>query len=101
LATEGYKVSVAYNGTDAATLVENQRPDLIITDLMMPGMNGLELIAYVRALPGASSLPIIIITADASGETHDEGLKAGANLLLTKPFDDDNLINSIETLLAL
>ncbi|MEJ7646433.1 MAG: response regulator [Chryseolinea sp.] len=99
LKMEGYSISVAYNGIEATLLFKRDRPALIITDLEMPEMNGYDFIRFVRSGNIEPLTPIIIITADTNDETASKGIAAGADLFLTKPFDDENLILSIINLL--
>jgi len=100
LKMEGYSISIAYNGIEATMLFKRDKPDLIITDLEMPEMNGFDFIRFVRLGDTEPLTPIIIITADTNGETARKGIAAGADLFLTKPFDDENLIQNIINLLA-
>jgi putative two-component system response regulator len=71
----------------AVSIVASQRPDLIITDLHMPGMSGYEVIERLRALPAKSYLPILVFTADSGGEARQRALRLGATDFLTKPGD--------------
>jgi DNA-binding response OmpR family regulator len=99
LSMEGFEVSVAYSGAQGLIAFDQQCPDLILTDLIMPGMGGFEFIRHIRAGSNMNKIPIIILTADTNIENEREGRSAGADLLLHKPFDEDDLINSITQLL--
>lgn len=99
LQVEGFDVIVAHNGAEALDLVGEFRPDLAVIDLMMPGVDGLELTRRLRGNPATSSLPIIMLTA--KGLTVDKvvGLTAGADDYLVKPFDTTELIARIRSTL--
>ncbi len=98
LKMEGYDVSVAYNGMQAITLLQANTPDLIITDIGMPEMDGYEFIRLVRSGIVAPSVPIIIITADNTCEAEQKGFEVGASLFLAKPFNNDYLIDYLQKL---
>lgn len=99
LEVEGFDVVVAHDGETAFRLARQYRPDLAVVDLMMPGVDGLELTRRLRADPTTSSLPIIMLTA--KGLTVDKvvGLTAGADDYLVKPFDTTELIARIQATL--
>lgn len=95
---EGFEVRISSNGLSALSVLEEFIPDLIITDLVMPGMDGLTFIRHYRSQNVANATPIIVLTADTNEENVHEALDAGANLLFHKPFDHDNLIEHIKRL---
>ncbi len=99
LRLQGFDVAVAHGGDDALLLVGQVHPDLAIIDLMMPGMDGLDLTRALRASPLTSSIPIIMLTA--RGETVDTvlGLAAGADDYLVKPFDTLELVARVQSTL--
>ena len=80
---------------------QSERPALILTDIVMPEMNGLEITRQLRQSPGLSNVPIIAVSASASGSDEKESLAAGANAFLPKPVDFDRLLAKIATLLKL
>lgn len=94
-----YVLSYANNGDDGLKKALESVPDLIITDLMMPGIDGLELCRKIRGNEVVSHIPVIIITAKASEEERIKGLQAGADAYLTKPFNSDELHTRVEKLL--
>lgn len=100
LQMEGYEVRIAANGMHALNTMALRVPDMVITDLLMPEMDGLSLIRKIRSSERYSSIPVIVLTADASEESARMGKEAGADLLLTKPFDDTYLIEWIQRYLA-
>jgi CheY-like chemotaxis protein len=96
LEPNGVEVVIARNGREAVERVERQEPiDLILMDIMMPEMDGLEATRRIRALPGAARLPIIALTAKAMPDDHQRCLDAGADDYLTKPIDVDKLLSLI------
>jgi DNA-binding NtrC family response regulator len=85
----GYSSERASNGAQALKLVEKARPDLVLLDYQMPGMNGVEVLRAIRQTD--KDLPVVIITAHGSIERAVEAIKAGADDFITKPFDPDHL----------
>ena len=94
LEMEDFKVKIAKNGIVALNMMATEIPDMIITDLLMPEMDGLSFIRNVKSDARYRAIPIIVLTADASEESSPAGKEAGADLLLTKPYDDDYLMDS-------
>ena len=94
-----YSVAYATNGEDGLQKAIDLVPDLIITDLMMPGMDGLELCRRVRADNVVNHIPIVIVTAKVSEQERIEGIEAGADAYLAKPFNVDELRSMVERLL--
>jgi two-component system, chemotaxis family, chemotaxis protein CheY len=88
---EGYEVIEATSGFDALRLLPRDRIDLIITDINMPDINGLELISYVKNNPNYVSIPLFIISTESSEKDLERGLALGADEYLTKPFQPENL----------
>ena len=88
LQADGYAVVSATNGADALEYVENDRPDLVVLDVMMPGMDGFEVLRRIRT---TSQLPVILLTARTSDTDKLTGLHGGADDYLTKPFNPDEL----------
>src|SRR5215471_14768200 len=86
----GYQVTLAADGEEAQTLIDEQPPKLVITDLRMPCSGGLDLLRYVR--DGGRETTVIIVTAFGTIETAVEAMKAGAYDYVTKPIDYDALV---------
>jgi diguanylate cyclase (GGDEF)-like protein len=99
LKLHGFEVLLARDGAEALEIVERQRPDLAVVDLMMPHVDGLELTRRLRADPMTAALPVIMLTA--KGLTVDKvvGLTAGADDYLVKPFDTSELIARVRSTL--
>ena len=99
LQTKGYRVIAARSGTQALELVWEMQPDIILMDIQLPGMDGLEAIRHIRADAALSSIPIIAITALAMPGDQERCLAAGANLYLSKPVNLKKLNAFIEELI--
>ena len=93
LKASGYEVLTANNGLEALTMVQAEEPDLLVLDVIMPGMDGFETLKQVRAL---SAMPVIILSAKESNVDKIKGLKLGADDYLAKPFNPDELVARIE-----
>jgi diguanylate cyclase (GGDEF)-like protein len=99
LRLHGFEVLKAGSGPEALALLENHRPDLALVDLMMPGMDGLELTRRLRADPMVTALPIIMLTAKALTSDKVAGLAAGADDYIVKPFDTSELLARVRATL--
>jgi len=97
----GYQVSTARNGDEGFRVAEERRPQLIVTDLMMPKVSGLDMIRMIRASEELKGTPIILLTAKADETTRIEGTERGADTYLSKPFNDLELLAQVRNLLAL
>jgi len=99
LMVEGFRVQLASNGEIAMKMVYDHQPDLAVVDLMMPGVDGLQLTRWLRSNPTTSAMPIIMLTA--KGLTVDKviGLTAGADDFMVKPFDTMELVARIKSTL--
>ncbi|MEM8503364.1 MAG: response regulator [Cyanobacteria bacterium P01_D01_bin.1] len=98
---QGYQVRTAEQGAAGLEMATTHEPDLIITDLMMPGVNGLEMIERIRKDVALQGTPIILLTAKVDSETRLEGMEQGADAYLSKPFNDRELLAEVRNLLAL
>ncbi len=97
----GYEIWTARQGAEGYEVAKAQSPDLIVTDLMMPVVSGLELIERVRRDPALQGTPIVLLTAKADENTRIEGAETGADAYLSKPFNDRELLAEVRNLLAL
>lgn len=95
LTRAGYQCECVYDGTDAAGLLEEKRYDLILLDIMLPGVVGYELMEYIKNL----GIPVIFITAKARLEDKIKGFKLGADDYITKPFELAELTARVEAVL--
>lgn len=96
----GYNVAVAYNGNDAMAAVDTFQPDLIILDLMLPGMDGFEICQQIRENPAWSHIRIIIVTAMGREANMAKGIAMGADAYVIKPFSNAHMVQQVKTLLA-
>jgi chemosensory pili system protein ChpA (sensor histidine kinase/response regulator) len=97
----GYQVVVARDGLEAIDMLDKERPDIILTDLEMPRMNGLELVSYIRNSERWSPMPIVMITSRTLAKHRKQAEAAGVNRYITKPFTEDDVLASIDDHLAL
>ncbi len=87
LSIEGYEVVAAADGQKALAMIELHRPDLVIMDIMMPGLDGIEACTRIRSLPGSANIPVLLFSALSSQDDAERARMAGANHLITKPFN--------------
>ena len=101
LKKEQFQVTLADTGDKALAITREQLPDLIILDLMLPGINGLEICKLLKQDPKASDIPILMLTARAAEEDRIRGLELGAHDYVTKPFSPRELVLRVRNLLLL
>jgi two-component system, OmpR family, phosphate regulon response regulator PhoB len=99
LEAEGHRVRVAGDGEDALTQINDEKPDLVVLDWMLPGMSGIELCRMVRTKPETNTLPIIMLTARSEEAERVRGLATGADDYMVKPFSVPELLARIKTIL--
>jgi CheY-like chemotaxis protein len=92
LTFSGFLIDEASNGADAVTLARNRRPDLVLMDLCMPVMDGVEAIRALRADSSMAGVPIIVITAQGTDESAQRAAEAGADAYVDKPVMPDELL---------
>lgn len=93
------EVIEAEGGYQALKLLPGNNFDMIITDINMPDLNGLELLAFIRKTPAYAETPVIIVTSEESRVEREKGMALGANSIISKPFDEDDLLAEIRGLL--
>src|SRR3972149_6100057 len=96
---EGYQVSVAANGVQGLKIARNQRPDLVLLDLMLPGIDGFEVCSRLRKEPATATVPVLIVSAKSQQTDRAAGTKVGANGYLTKPYQRKELIAQVRMFL--
>ena len=101
LTDRGYAVEVAYDGAEALAQVAASPPDLILLDVLMPGVDGIEVCRRLKDDDGTRLIPVIIMTALTDQESRVRGVEAGADDFLSKPVDDRELFARIRNALRL
>jgi two-component system, OmpR family, alkaline phosphatase synthesis response regulator PhoP len=99
LTRHGYQVETANNGVQALEKIRASRPDLVVSDVMMPEMDGFELLSSIRRDPALESLPVIMLTAKAGDKDVMSGYSRGADMYLTKPFNPAELLAFVKRIL--
>jgi len=96
---QALKVDLATSGFEALRLLPRQTYDLVITDINMPDIHGLELISFIRRDPRHAGVPLVIVSTESGEEDRRRGLALGANAYLVKPFAAQELLRVVEDLL--
>lgn len=99
LQSAGYAVVDAVDGKDGLDKAGQDKFDLVITDLNMPNLDGIQLITELRKLPAYSYVPILMLTTESQAQKKDAGRKAGATGWIVKPFDSNQLIAALQKLI--
>ncbi len=97
---KGFDVLSASSGQELLNLLQNKKPDLIILDIMMPEMDGLEVLSRLKGVAETATIPVILLTAKVQYEDVLGGYKLGADYYITKPFTSTQLVNGINLLLG-
>jgi two-component system phosphate regulon response regulator PhoB len=99
LAKEGFRISTASNGADALRIAQQDRPSLVVLDLMLPGMSGLEVLDQLRADESGQDIAVLLLTARREEPDRIKGLSSGADDYLTKPFSPQELVLRVRNIL--
>jgi DNA-binding NarL/FixJ family response regulator len=97
---EGYEVATARSGAEALRRLAESVPDLIVSDIRMPGMDGYQMARHIRASARTALVPIVFLTAKDETSDRIEGFRAGVDAYLTKPFEPDELIAVITNIMS-
>src|SRR5688572_12801564 len=97
---EGFGVVLAHDGAEGIEMARSHRPDVIISDIMMPRTSGLELLTTLKGDPATKEIPIILLSAKAQTSDLKTGMDAGADDYVTKPFEPLDLVERVNALLA-
>lgn len=100
LTNAGYQVTEAVDGADGLAKAKSAPFDLIVTDLNMPNMNGMEMIEALRQSPAHTGVPIIFLTTESDADMKARAKAAGATGWVTKPFDPENLVKIVRKVLG-
>ena len=96
----GYEVELAHDGAEALEKVRSTRPDLVILDVMMPGLDGLEVLRRMKEDPETEPIPVIMLTAKSEADDALEGYDRGAQWYLSKPVDPEELLTFVNNVLG-
>lgn len=96
LERQGHEVVTAYDGREALEKVASEKPNLILLDVMMPYVDGIEVLKSIRKNPETAKIPVIMLTVKAQQGDDLKGLAAGANMYMTKPFNPEDLQEFLE-----
>jgi two-component system, OmpR family, phosphate regulon response regulator PhoB len=99
LAKSNYRVTTASNGTDALSIARQERPSLLVLDLMLPGMSGFDVLEHLRAEEGTRHIAVLMLTARKEEQDRIRGLSLGADDYLTKPFSPQELVLRVGAIL--
>jgi DNA-binding response OmpR family regulator len=92
----GYPVTIAHDGNEAMKSIEKQKPSVVISDVMMPGMDGYELCRQIKSNDGLKDIPVILLTSLKDPRDIIKGLECGADHFITKPYKEDYLLSHIQ-----
>jgi DNA-binding response OmpR family regulator len=96
---EGFVVRTAVDGLEGLATAKAESPDVIVSDVMMPKMNGIELVRELKADPATARIPVILLSAKAQASDVRDGMDAGADDYVTKPFEPLDLVDRVTKLL--
>ena len=96
LRAQGFDVDTANDGLDALVRLELDRPDLIVTDIAMPRLDGMSMVKAIKAHPDTKAIPVIFLTARADTRSLIDGINVGARFYVTKPFQIEDLVSKVQ-----
>lgn len=99
LSRDGWEVTVEENGAQALPRVADVKPDLVILDLMLPGMSGLEILSSLRADPATEALRVLMLTAKGQGRDREAAERAGVSAFMSKPFSNAEMRAQVRALM--
>lgn len=100
LKREGYQVSAIFDGGEVIDSVTANPPDIVILDVMLPQINGFEILKQLRGTPQISGLPVIVITAKGQAQDRATAANLGADVFLSKPFSNKDIVAEVKRLTA-
>ncbi len=100
LTSQGFEVTVAGDGLDGLVKLESVKPDLIICDVMMPNLDGIEFVKAIKSHGDTQKIPVIFLTAKTDPRSMIDGINVGARFYVTKPFQLDDLLAKIQRALG-
>ena len=100
LKEKGFNVTCAYDGLQVFYVLKQQKPDLIILDILMPQMDGLEVLTRLKCNPATASIPVILLTEKGEPEDLIKGYERGAEYYIPKPFTKNQLLDGVNSILS-
>ncbi len=100
LESKGFAVRCAYDGTQVFDFLKKQKPDLVILDIMMPLMDGFEVLTRLKCNPATASIPVILLTEKGEHEDVIKGYERGAEYYIPKPFTKNQLLDGVNSILS-
>lgn len=100
LENNGYEVVTAFDGLDAVSKIRDERPDLVLMDIMMPVIDGVEVTRQIKADETTKDIPVIMLTAAAQSSMVEKAMEAGACEYIAKPFEPEHVQQAIEKILG-
>ena len=100
LKSQGYQVRAATNAQEAFDNIKSERPDLILMDVQLPGMDGLEATKKIKEEPASRDIPVVAVTSYAMKGDREKALAAGCSGYITKPIDKDKFLQEVATVLS-
>jgi DNA-binding response OmpR family regulator len=101
LTRDGWRVATHPDGASAMAAVQRLRPDVLVLDLMLPGLSGLDVLRLIRAHDDLAELPVLMLTAKGQERDRQAAQQAGANLFMTKPFANAEMLSAVRGLAGL
>ncbi|WP_299503199.1 response regulator [uncultured Roseobacter sp.] len=99
LSREGWNVDTHSNGTDAAEVIRDRKPDLVVLDVMLPGKSGFDILEELRGDAQTADLPVLMLTARGQSRDREMAEKAGVSRFMTKPFSNTEVLTAVRDLL--
>ena len=96
----GFRVVKSFSSGPAINIIANEMPDVVILDVMMPDVSGLEVLKFMRREPELKDIPVVVVSAKSMSEDIRAGMEAGASVYLTKPFSYLELKHAVENLIG-
>jgi len=96
----GYEVVTAFDGLDALEQIKSAKPDVVLMDIMMPVIDGIEVVRQMKATPGIRDIPVVMLTAAAQSDMVERAIQAGAADYIVKPFEPETVQRAIEKVLG-
>ena len=100
LMRDGFRVTLHGDGTGAVARIRAEGPDVLILDLMLPGVSGLEILSTLRADPATAALPVLMLSAKGQGRDREAATRAGADVFMTKPFSNAVMLAQVRALVS-